>query len=226
MISVTEKMKSDLNDNLAQATELLAGVGQPVPSDFLGQVEHYVQLIREWSPRISLVSHGDGDKLYGAHIVDSLSLVPYVKAITASDGYHLDIGSGAGFPGLPLAMALPDRQFILSERGERKSFFLELAIRGTGLGNVSVLRGAFPECCRGLGFVPTSLSCRAIERPEKVIKDIVAWLPAGSTFLCQSKAMLKGIPGMFHVEQIDDAWTRQGLRRGGLWLVRRSEESQ
>jgi 16S rRNA (guanine527-N7)-methyltransferase len=82
-------------------------------------------LIRRWSPAINLVSRTDLENLWPRHIEDSLALIPHIPPQTT---HAIDLGSGAGFPGLVLAIAtgIP---FTLIESDKRKAAFLTDAAR-------------------------------------------------------------------------------------------------
>lgn len=88
----------------------------------------YVTLLQRWSPRINLVSPSDLPHVRQRHVLDSLQLLPLVPDGTERG---IDLGSGAGFPGLILSIAgsLP---FDLIESDQRKAAFLREAIRETG----------------------------------------------------------------------------------------------
>ncbi len=86
----------------------------------------FERLLRQWNPRINLVAAASLDHLWHRHIEDSLQLAPFLP----QTGDAIDIGSGAGFPGLILAIAtgLP---FLLVEADQRKAAFLREAARAT-----------------------------------------------------------------------------------------------
>lgn len=86
---------------------------------------------------MGLISASDGPVLRERHIADSLRAA---EAFRDEDARCFDLGSGAGLPGIPLAVALPDRDFVLIESRSRRVGFLELAIERLGLGNARVLR--------------------------------------------------------------------------------------
>lgn len=85
---------------------------------------------------MGLVSASDREVLWDRHIVDSLRAA---EAFRAEDRRCFDLGSGAGLPGIPLAIALPDRDLVLIESRRRGVAFLELAVDRLGLANVQVL---------------------------------------------------------------------------------------
>jgi 16S rRNA (guanine527-N7)-methyltransferase len=87
----------------------------------------YADLLRTWSATVNLVSRGDLPHLWERHIADCLQILPLVPA----EGLLADLGSGAGLPGLVLAIAA-DRPFHLVESDRRKAAFLREAARLTG----------------------------------------------------------------------------------------------
>ncbi len=90
---------------------------------------HYRELQR-WNPRLSLVGPGTANAVVERHYGESLEALPLIPPDAKS---LLDIGSGAGFPGLVLAIARPDLQVTLVEPKERKWAFLKKAAREAGL---------------------------------------------------------------------------------------------
>lgn len=104
--------------------------GQPenVSRETMRRLELYVILVRKWTKSVNLVSQGDHDALWPRHVLDSLRLLPLLPADATR---AIDLGSGAGFPGLVLALAsgIP---FDLIEADRRKAAFLVEAQRVTG----------------------------------------------------------------------------------------------
>ena len=88
------------------------------------------------SASLALISDGDRSTVYTRHVLDSLNPIALFDKPPAS---ALDIGSGAGFPGIPLAIAWPDTAVVLLESREKKAGFLERASRELGLRNVRVV---------------------------------------------------------------------------------------
>ena len=179
----------------------------------------HAELIREWNVRVSLVSQGDLERLVENHIVDSLSLAPHVQKACGESGLLLDVGSGAGFPGIPLKILMPDLPVCLVERSAKKSEFLREAVKCLGLEDAEVRFGEFP--LEAGDIRPSAITGRAVEKAEKFRKAVYRYLRPGCTFLCQSGDPNDEVSSMFHVEHIVDAWKEQGYRRGNLWLVRR-----
>jgi 16S rRNA (guanine527-N7)-methyltransferase len=95
----------------------------------------YGRLLHERSAALALIAKGDRGEVFTRHILDSLNPVALFDVPPAS---LLDVGSGGGLPGIPLAIAWPDTRAVLLESRERKAGFLELASRRLGLRHVRV----------------------------------------------------------------------------------------
>ena len=112
--------------------------------------------LREWNQRFNLTGITDPVEMVRKHLLDSLSVQPYLRGTRIAD-----VGTGAGFPGLPLAVINRERQFALLEATGKKARFVRHAADAMGLANVEVIparsedwRGPAPFDCvlsRALG---------------------------------------------------------------------------
>jgi 16S rRNA (guanine527-N7)-methyltransferase len=87
----------------------------------------FCELVAKWASRLDLVAPGDLERLRKRHIDDSLRVEPLLREVPP--GPVLDVGSGAGFPGIPLAIVAPERHFRLLEPRTARAAFLEEAVR-------------------------------------------------------------------------------------------------
>jgi 16S rRNA (guanine527-N7)-methyltransferase len=94
----------------------------------------YLGLLLRWNHAYNLSGIKEPERMLSLHLLDSLALVPFIDGSTI-----LDVGSGAGLPGIPLAIALPSRQFILLDSNGKKSRFQFQAVTALGLDNVKVV---------------------------------------------------------------------------------------
>ncbi|MCI0362298.1 MAG: 16S rRNA (guanine(527)-N(7))-methyltransferase RsmG [Phycisphaerales bacterium] len=97
----------------------------------------YLALLLDANTRVNLTAVVDRDAVWTRHILDSLTLVGAL--VSAGARSVIDVGSGGGLPGIPLAIALPDVHFTLAEATGKKSRFLEEVARELSLSNVSVV---------------------------------------------------------------------------------------
>jgi 16S rRNA (guanine527-N7)-methyltransferase len=101
----------------------------------------YLQELNKWGSKINLTSEKDEGSILKNHVFDSLL---YAKAFTGP-GRVLDIGSGAGFPGIPLKIIFPDREFVLVESRRKRASFLSSTVRKLGLKDIEVLNNRAEE---------------------------------------------------------------------------------
>ncbi len=95
---------------------------------------HYIQLIARWNKAFNLTAIRDVEEMVSKHLLDSLAVQPYVE------GNHiLDVGSGAGLPGIPFAITSPDKHFVLLDCNGKKTRFLTQAKIDLKLDNVEVI---------------------------------------------------------------------------------------
>ena len=104
-----------------------------LPEETVGKLEHFAALLHEWNRVHNLTGAKTVETIYG-NIVDSLYPLTFVKRPKSL----LDVGTGAGFPGLVLAVALPDTEVVLAEPLKKRVSFLKYACIDIGIDNVTV----------------------------------------------------------------------------------------
>lgn len=103
--------------------------------------------LERWNRQFNLTAIRDREQMIVGHILDSLSAQPLLRGTRV-----LDIGTGAGFPGLPLAIAEPERTFELIDSNNKKIMFVQHAAGLLGLGNVTALKGRAEDYAPGRRF--------------------------------------------------------------------------
>ncbi|MDI9470919.1 MAG: 16S rRNA (guanine(527)-N(7))-methyltransferase RsmG [Bacillota bacterium] len=114
--------------------------------EMLEPLARYIELLAAANRRFNLTAIRDAAGMEQLHLRDSLTLLPVVDR--APSGPLLDVGSGAGLPGLPLAIARPDRQVCLLESMARRADYLRETAAALGLGNIRVLTARAEEAAR------------------------------------------------------------------------------
>jgi 16S rRNA (guanine(527)-N(7))-methyltransferase RsmG len=119
-------------------TGILAGVLRELelPECLLSPLQSYAALVKRDADRLGLVSEAGLEDFLARHVAESLAFALVRRPM--GGGSWADIGSGAGLPGLPLAIAFPETSFTLVEPQARRAGFLELAAIELGLDNVQV----------------------------------------------------------------------------------------
>lgn len=137
----------------------------------------FLTFLQKWNQAYNLTAISNTESMITYHLLDSLSIFPYLKGKTI-----LDVGSGAGFPGIPLALACPDKQFTLLDSKNKKSVFLLQAISQFKISNVTVVRAHVPDYRREFGF--DAIICRAFGNLRFVINQTKHLLcPDGRWFI-------------------------------------------
>jgi 16S rRNA (guanine527-N7)-methyltransferase len=103
------------------------------PVDLYPQLSTYLDLLLKWNARTNLTAIRDPDEIVRRHFGESLFAGVHLAAKLASEATLLDLGSGAGFPGLPIQLLLPGLQVTLAESQNKKATFLREAVRTLGL---------------------------------------------------------------------------------------------
>jgi 16S rRNA (guanine527-N7)-methyltransferase len=114
----------------------LAGLNLDLPAETRQKLLDYVALVQKWNKVYNLTAVRDADKILTHHLLDSLAVVPHVAIVVKT---ILDVGSGAGLPGIPLAMALPHVHVTLLDSNQKKAAFLNQAAIELKLSNVEVV---------------------------------------------------------------------------------------
>jgi 16S rRNA (guanine527-N7)-methyltransferase len=117
----------------AQLAEGVAQLDLALPQQALPRLLDYLELLQKWNRIYNLTAVRDPVKMVSHHLLDSLAAVPQVTAATV-----LDVGSGAGVPGIPLAIALPRTHVTLLDSSHKKTAFLQQAKLELKLDNVAV----------------------------------------------------------------------------------------
>ncbi len=116
-----------------QLAEGLAQLGQPVDSQKMTTLMAYLQLMSRWNKAYNLTAVRDLPGMVIRHLFDSLAIMPYLPT-----GSVLDVGTGAGLPGVPLAIVQPHRQVALLDSNGKKMRFLFQVKTQLGLSNISL----------------------------------------------------------------------------------------
>ena len=108
----------------------------------ISKFERYLDLLLEWNEKFNLTAITDKDEIEEKHFIDSIALV---KFFDLKDKTLLDVGSGAGFPGIPLAIVEPSVHITLLESNGKRVSFLKEAVKVLGLSNVEIIQGRAEE---------------------------------------------------------------------------------
>jgi len=125
----------------------LQSLGQPFPDGTAEKLGALLDELERWNRKINLTAIRDRDEMITSHLLDSLVAAPLLEGETV-----LDVGTGPGFPGLPLAIVDPDRQFTLLDSNNKKIMFAQHVAGLLGLDNVSAVKARGEDYAPGHGF--------------------------------------------------------------------------
>lgn len=135
-----------------------------VPRETTDKLKRYEALLKQWQKTINLVSPATLADSWVRHFEDSLQLIPYIHA---EDRRVIDMGSGAGFPGLVLATACPASSFTLIESDARKCAFLTNVVAELGLTNAQIINKRIDQ----VELAADCLTARALAP----LTDLLTW---------------------------------------------------
>ena len=127
------------------------------------QLEKLKALYTEWNAAINVISRKDMDAFDERHVLHSLALVKAMKFAPGSD--VLDVGTGGGFPGIPLAIVCPEVNFVLCDSIGKKMKVVRAVVQALGLTNVTVHHGRAEDIKGQFDFVVS----RAVTRMSRFI---------------------------------------------------------
>jgi 16S rRNA (guanine527-N7)-methyltransferase len=130
-------MDSELRDKLITGLGMLGEDPAAHPCD---RYLRYIELLCKWNGAYNLTAEREPERILYRHVLDSLSILPFVRA-----GDCLDVGSGAGLPGLVLALARPADRWLLLDANGKKVRFLEQAIMELGCRNAEAVQSRIEE---------------------------------------------------------------------------------
>ena len=132
---------------------------EPSPEQ-IAHLQKYIALLLDWNQRINLISPNDEDRIAERHILESLAVLsawPFPQNSTV-----LDLGSGAGFPGIPLKIMRPDLVMTLLESRQKKTLFLNTVVRELPLANCRVVNARAEDLPKTSGEKFSIVIARAV----------------------------------------------------------------
>ena len=130
----------------------------------------YLDLVMSFNPSLKLVGEKERDEIARRHILDSASAYPVFWENTVAGDQIGDLGSGAGFPGIVLAILFPDRNFVLIDRMTRRIGFLRIVKAKLNLENVEILDKDIKDVKRNFRVI----TCRAFRTLSEIGEEVVA----------------------------------------------------
>jgi 16S rRNA (guanine527-N7)-methyltransferase len=197
----------------------LAELGEEPEPAALQRLVHLAERVAAWTRRVDLTSHETPEAVAGRLILDSAALLRVAPEFESL----ADLGSGAGFPGLPIAILRPACRVTLVESRERRHHFQRAVIRELGLANARALRGRAER----LETEPHAAAvAQATTSPPDALLLLLRWVEPGGLLLLpggEVSPQLPETPQVASFKTVSYQVPASGRRRS-LWIGRRAAD--
>lgn len=174
----------------------------PLSEEMLGQFMLYQELLLDWNTRMNLTSITDKKEIVLKHFADSLSPLPVALELQDGTPSIIDVGTGAGFPGIPLKIALPNIELTLLDSLQKRITFLETVCTELELDNVECIHGRAEDFGKDPEFREQYDFCvsRAVAHLSMLLEYTLPFLKVGGKLIA-----LKGQNFAVEVEESQEA---------------------
>jgi 16S rRNA (guanine527-N7)-methyltransferase len=153
--------------------EGLAALGEELPPDAVGALLAFRDELLRWNARVNLTAVTEPREVLEKHFVDSLAILPEVRGGSTL----LDLGAGAGFPGIPLKIALPALTATLVDSAGKKVAFMKSVIARLGLEGIRVLQARVGGSAQREGLDPADVVV------SRALMDAERWVPLAEKYV-------------------------------------------
>ena len=152
--------------------------GEALSEDQLAMIREYLSLLLAWNAKINLTGVRDPDEIVTRHFGESLFAARHIFTADSADNSLIDVGTGAGFPGLPAKIWTPRLELTLIESQHKKAVFLKEVVRKLALPGVAVLATR----AEMVGIQAEVVTLRAVERFETALRAVRPLVRPGGRF--------------------------------------------
>ncbi len=158
----------------------------------------YLRLMQKWNRAYNLTAIRELDDMVVKHLLDSLSILPFIDR-----GPILDVGTGPGLPGLPLALCLPDYQFVLLDSNGKKTRFLTQVKIELSVENIDIIHSRVEQYQPPSGF--GIITCRAFAALNTILDR--------TQHLVTSTTRILAMKGKEELPELAKGYTQQAVHR-------------
>ncbi|HHW49476.1 MAG TPA: 16S rRNA (guanine(527)-N(7))-methyltransferase RsmG [Clostridiaceae bacterium] len=149
----------------------------------------YARLLKEWNKKINLTAIEEGRDIIIKHFIDSLSIVPFLKPYESL----IDVGTGAGFPGIPVKIALENINVVLLDSLEKRINFLNTVISETGITGIKAIHGRAEDFGKDVSYrekFDVSVA-RAVANLPVLLEYCLPFVKVGGIFIAMKGSNLE-----------------------------------
>ncbi len=191
-----------MTDNQSERIKLESGIdrlGLDVSSAAVEKLLAFMALLKEWSGTYNLVAPREREFLLTRHLLDALSIAPWLR-----EGSLLDVGTGAGLPGLPLAIIKPEMEVTLLDSAGKKIRFIRHVDRTLKLGNIHPLHQRIEDLS---GAVYANITSRAFASLREFVEAVRPCADQSTRLLAMKgvnpRQELEELPDWVNVESVE-----------------------
>lgn len=163
-------------------------IGIEISQENAKQFYKYMKLLLEWNEKMNLTAITDPEEIILKHFVDSLTIMPYLSNANTI----LDVGTGAGFPGLPLKILESNKEFTLLDSLNKRITFLQTVISELELKNVQAIHGRAEEYISQKRESYDIVTSRAVAKLNVLIEYMLPFVKVGGRCICMKSFEIEG----------------------------------
>lgn len=180
-----------MSDYQTELSQQLSAMELSLTAQQQSSLIKYLELLIKWNKAFNLTSVRDPLEMISRHLADSLSVLPYVRTDKAQAQRLIDVGSGPGLPGIPLAICLPELDVTTLDSNGKKTRFQQQVKMELGLANLTVVNS------RVESHQPEPFDL-VISRAFASIKDMLEW----TQHLCKDQGIFLAMKGLYPEEEL------------------------
>lgn len=169
--------KLEFNNSLIEKAK---SIGIEISQEQAEQFYKYMELLLQWNEKMNLTAITEPEEIILKHFIDSLTIIPYLEGVNTV----LDIGTGAGFPGIPLKILEENKEFTLLDSLNKRIIFLQTVINELELKNIQAVHGRAEEFVIKGREAYDIVTSRAVARLNVLLEYMLPFAKVGGRCIC------------------------------------------